>query len=63
MVPRSPRARTRRNGTPAGDASRSEEKFEVWAHIKFEGPGFPHGNAAQKNAISVDRVVALRQRG
>ncbi|MCU0918671.1 MAG: DUF4838 domain-containing protein, partial [Planctomycetes bacterium] len=44
----------------AGDASRPEEKFEVWAHIKFEGPGFPHGQAAQNNAISVERVILVR---
>ena len=44
----------------AGDASRPEEKFEIWAHIKFEGSGFPHGQAGQKNAICIERVVAVR---
>jgi hypothetical protein len=44
----------------AGDASRPEEKFEVWAHIKFEGPGFPHGKPGQKNAIFVERVIVAR---
>jgi len=43
-----------------GDASRPEEKFEVWACIKFEGPGFPHGKPEQKNAICVERVIVVR---
>jgi len=36
------------------------QQFEVWANIKFEGPGFPHGNAEGANAISVERVVLVR---
>ena len=43
-----------------GDSCRPEEKFEVWAHIKFEGPGFPHGKPGQQNAICVDRVAVVR---
>ena len=45
----------------AGDPSRPEEKFEIWASIKFEGPGFPHGKAEQKNAICVERVLVVRR--
>ncbi len=44
----------------AGDASRPEEKFEVWAHVKFEGPGFPHARPGQRNAICVERVIVIR---
>jgi hypothetical protein len=44
----------------AGDASRPDEKFEIWARIKFEGPGFPHGQAGQKNAIFIERVIVIR---
>ena len=44
----------------AGDPSRPEDKYEVWAHIKFEGPGFSHGKPGEKNAICVERVVVVR---
>lgn len=44
----------------AGDASRPEEMLDVWARIKFEGPGFPHGRPGQKNAICVERVIVVR---
>ena len=30
------------------------------ARIKFEGPGFPHGQAGQKNAICIERVIVIR---
>lgn len=43
-----------------GDSSPPERKFEVWAHIKFEGPGFPHGKPDEKNAICVERLVVVR---
>lgn len=36
------------------------DKFDIWASIKFEGPGFPHGRADQQNAICVERVVVVR---
>ena len=36
------------------------DKFDIWAHIKFEGPAFPHGEAGQKNAISVERIVVVK---
>lgn len=37
-----------------------EGECEVWARIRFEGPAFPHGNAGEENAISVERVVLVR---
>ncbi len=35
---------------------------EVHARIKFEGPAFPHGKPDQRNAISVERIVAVQKR-
>ncbi len=43
------------------DPVRPEGKFDVWARIKFEGPGFPHGQADTTNAICVERVVLVKQ--
>ncbi len=43
-----------------GEPSRPEETSEVWARVKFEGPGFPHGKPGQKNAICVERVIVVR---
>ena len=43
------------------DLKHPETKFEIWARLKFEGPGFPHGKAGQTNAICVERVVLIRQ--
>lgn len=42
------------------DPKRPSQPWEVWACVKFEGPGFPHGTPAQKNAICVERVVLRR---
>jgi len=42
------------------DPEQTDRKFEVWARIKFEGPGFPHGQPDEENAISVERVVLVR---
>jgi hypothetical protein len=39
---------------------RPDQKFEIWARVKFEGPGFPYGKAGETNAISVERVVLAR---
>ncbi|HOZ48689.1 MAG TPA: DUF4838 domain-containing protein [Candidatus Hydrogenedentes bacterium] len=39
------------------DAGAPDRRFEIWACIKFEGPGFPHGRASEANAISVERLV------
>lgn len=41
----------------AADAAHPEQLFDIWANVKFEGPGFPHGKPEDKNAISVERVV------
>jgi hypothetical protein len=44
----------------AVDPDHPEQPYEVWARVEFEGPGFPHGQAADKNAISVERVVLVK---
>ena len=44
----------------ATDAANPNRPFEIWARIKFEGPGFPYGKPKDKNAISVERVVLVR---
>ncbi|MFA6240065.1 MAG: DUF4838 domain-containing protein [Candidatus Hydrogenedentales bacterium] len=44
----------------AVDSAHPEQPFEVWARIKFEGPGFPHGKPEQKNAICVERVILIK---
>lgn len=43
------------------DPDHPNQNFEVWARIKFNGPGFPHGKPDYENAISVERVVLVRQ--
>jgi len=42
------------------DADHPERQFDVWARIKFEGPGFPHGELDDRNAICVESVVLVR---
>ncbi len=42
------------------DPAHPDEKFDIWARIKFEGPAFPHGKADEANAISVERVVLVK---
>ena len=37
-----------------------DRPFDIWAQIKFEGPGFPHGRTDDKNAICVERVVLVK---
>jgi len=44
----------------AVDAKAPSPRCEIWARIKFEGPGFPHGQGGRKNAIYVERVVVVR---
>ena len=41
----------------AWDKDNPDQKFDIWARIKFEGPAFPHGDDADANAINVERVV------
>jgi Domain of unknown function (DUF4838) len=36
-----------------------EREFDIWAMVKFQGPGFPHGRAEDTNAICVERVVLV----
>jgi hypothetical protein len=45
------------------DSRQPQQKFEVWARIKFEGPAFPHGTARQTNAICVERLVQVKATG
>ncbi len=42
------------------DPANPDQEFDVWARIRFEGPGFPHGQADQENAICVERVVLVK---
>jgi len=42
--------------------SEPNDRFDIWARIKFEGPDFPHGDKALKNAICVARVVVVKSR-
>ena len=44
----------------AVDPANPDQKFEVWARIKFEGPAFPHGKPEDKDAICVDRVALVK---
>lgn len=42
------------------DPDHPEQAFDIWASIKFEGPGFFHGKADTQNAISVERIVLVK---
>ena len=42
------------------DPDNPDQQYEIWSHIKFEGPGFPHGAADEQNAISVERLIVLK---
>ncbi len=44
------------------DKKNPGQQYEVWANVKFEGPMFPHGTAAQKDAISVERVALVKKK-
>ncbi|MCC6487533.1 MAG: DUF4838 domain-containing protein [Candidatus Hydrogenedentes bacterium] len=44
----------------ATDPAKPDQPFEVWARVKFEGPGFPHGKPEDDNAICVERVVLVK---
>ena len=48
-------------GEVAVDPKHPEQRFDIWARVKFEGPGFPHGKPGQTNTICVERVVLVRQ--
>lgn len=45
----------------AYDAKMPNAKFEIWVNLKFEGSDFPYGQAGDKNAISVDRIVLVKK--
>jgi len=45
------------------DPQNPDGKLDIWARIKFEGPAFPHGNAGEKDAICVERVVLAKSGG
>ncbi|NUP98996.1 MAG: DUF4838 domain-containing protein [Armatimonadetes bacterium] len=36
--------------------------YDIYTWVKFDGPGFPHGDANEENAISVARIIAVRRR-
>jgi hypothetical protein len=42
------------------DPAKPDQKFEVWARIKFEGPRFPHAKPADKDAIYVERLLVVK---
>ena len=42
------------------DARSPNQKFDVWARVKFTGPRFPHAQAGEKDAIYVKRVVLVK---
>jgi hypothetical protein len=42
------------------DPAERDQKFEVWARLKFEGPRFPHGLPGDRNAIYVERLVLVK---
>lgn len=42
------------------DPAAPDQKFEVWARIKFEGPRFPHAKPGDQDAIIVERVVLVK---
>jgi len=44
----------------AADPKQPDQKYDVWARIKFDGPAFPHGKPNEKNAISIERVVLAK---
>lgn len=43
------------------DSENPDQKYDLWASIKFEGPAFRPAETDGKNAISVDRVVLVRK--
>jgi hypothetical protein len=44
------------------DGSKPDQKYDVWARIKFTGPRFPYARAGDKDAIYVERVVLVKTR-
>jgi len=44
----------------AWDPQHPDQKFDIWARVKFEGPAFPHGREDEPNAICLERVVLVK---
>lgn len=44
----------------AYDPAHPEQKFDIWARIKFTGPRFPHPRPGEQDAIYVERVVLVK---
>jgi hypothetical protein len=44
----------------AYDPANPDQKFEVWARVKFEGPRFPHARPGDHDAIYVERLVLVK---
>ena len=44
----------------AFDPAKPDQKFGVWARIKFTGPRFPHAKPGDKDAIYVERLVLVK---
>jgi len=42
------------------DPVKPEQKFDVWARIKFQGTRFPHAKPGDKDAICVERLVLVK---
>ncbi len=42
------------------DPAKPDQKFDVWARIKFTGPRFPHSNPGDKDAVYVERLVLTK---
>jgi hypothetical protein len=42
------------------DPAKPDQKFEVWARVKFTGPRFPHAKPGDKDAIYVERLVLVK---
>lgn len=42
------------------DPARADQKFDVWARIKFEGPRFPYAKPGDKDAIYVERLELVK---
>ena len=44
----------------AFDPAKPDQKYEVWARIKFTGPRFPHARPGEKDAIYIERLTLVK---
>jgi hypothetical protein len=44
----------------AFDPAKPDQKFDIWARIKFQGPRFPFAKPGDKDAIYVERLVLVK---